>query len=70
MDWSLLFGCSDSHISSLKALGRDIYNFEANVDIAVNGLHSCDTIYPTIDLEEDIEAIFSFLPDHFALIDS
>ncbi|KAJ8615342.1 hypothetical protein MRB53_034714 [Persea americana] len=60
----------DSHRSSLKALGRDIYNFEENVDIGVNSLHSCDTIYPTVDLEEDIEAIFSFSPDHFALQDS
>ncbi|KAJ8624479.1 hypothetical protein MRB53_033009 [Persea americana] len=60
----------DSHKSSSKVLRRDIYNFEANADIGVNSLHSYDTIYPTVDLEEDIEAIFSFSPDHFALQDS
>ncbi|KAJ8630610.1 hypothetical protein MRB53_023933 [Persea americana] len=63
-------GCPVSTTRSLKALGCGIYNFEANVDIRVNSLHSCDTIYPTVDIEEDIETIFSFSPDHFALQDS
>ncbi|KAJ8643876.1 hypothetical protein MRB53_005624 [Persea americana] len=61
---------SDSHKSSSKAHGRDIFKIEANPDIGVNSLHSCDTIYPNVDLEEDIEAIFSFSPYQFALINS
>lgn len=62
-----LFGCSDSHISSLRTFGPHIFNCLAHDEIELKGIHFGDNIYPNVNLEGDIEVIFSFSPDHLSL---
>lgn len=44
-----------------------IFNCLAHDEIEVKGIHSGHNIYPNVNLEEDIEVIFSFSLDHLSL---